>query len=85
MQQELKIEQERAPYRALDEREMAEMAEVSEMTLYYAAMAKFQAGFVRPEVAAWLRAAADRIEKNGLSDELPTEWDAPPMDQMEGL
>jgi hypothetical protein len=69
------------PFRVVERK----MAECSEVALYFAALAKFRAGFVRSEVVTWLRAAADRIEENGLGDDPPREWDAPPWDQVEGL
>jgi hypothetical protein len=65
------------PYRE-KERMCAEFADVG---FYYAVWAKFQAGFVRSEVVAWLRAAADRIEQVGLRDGPPTEFEPPPSDQ----
>jgi hypothetical protein len=57
-------------------------AEASEKLLHCAASEKSRAGFVPSQIAAWLRAAADRIEANGIGDP-PTEWDATPWDRAE--
>jgi hypothetical protein len=53
------------------------MAEGSEKFLYQAADAKSRAGFIPSQIAAWLRAAANRIEERGVGDP-PTEWDPSP-------
>jgi hypothetical protein len=57
-------------------------AEASEKLLHCAASEKLRAGFVPFQVAALLRAVADRIEANGIGDP-PTEWDATPWDRAE--